>query len=100
MTKKSVFLTVLLVFGLVAPLFAADSKKADLNDDQKHRIRYALILIDEYDYDHAAMVIEPLINEVSDYDISQDIYYAYRGLLIGTYEQVQRARYVLLSLLD
>ena len=100
MTKKSVLLTVVLLLGLIAPLLAADSKKSVLNEDQKYRIRYALMLINEYDYDHAAWVIEPLIKEVSDYDTVQDLYYAHRALLIGTYEQVERARFLLMGLLD
>ena len=100
MNNKRLLLTIILILGFVTPLFAAQGKSGVLNDEQKYRVRYAIMLIDEYDYDHAAMVIEPLLTEVNDYDAVQDLYYAHRGLLIGSYEHVVRARFLLLGLLD
>lgn len=100
MTTKKLLLGVLLAFGLIAPLFAADGTKSDLNDDQLHRLRYAVVLINEGDYQHAAWVIEPLLSEITDPDTVTDLDHAYRGLLGGSYEQVLRARYILLGLLE
>lgn len=101
MTKRNLLLAFVLMFGLIAPMFAADNSetKTVLTEDQIYNVRYAVMLINEGDIMHAAWVIEPLINDVPDVETMNVLQGAYNMLYMGSYEDVSRARYLLMSLL-
>lgn len=101
MTKRNLLMVLVLALGLISPILAADNSQTKnvLTEDQIYNVRYAVSLINEGDTMHAAWVIEPLLSEVTDANTLGLLEGAYQSLYVGSYEEVMRARYMLISLL-
>ncbi len=89
MKNTGIFLALVLVLTVVAPVFAQDNSQ--LTEAQAKKIRYALVFVNQGSTDEAAMIVKTVMHQANSYELKRTLYTAYRELLIGTPATVEKA---------